>query len=129
MINSVKICAIGISTAIICVILRQYKNEMVISTRIAGIITAFGITLLMALPILDNLGDMFDNSLSFEYMEIITKALGISYLTHIGSEICKDCGESNIGTIIESAGKIELLVLCLPLFNNIIKLAEELLSW
>lgn len=129
MIDSVKICAIGISTAIICVVIRQYKNEMVIPTRIAGIITLLSITLLIGLPIFEHLADMFDESLPFEYIEIISKALGISYITHIGSEVCKDCGEGNIGSLIETAGKIELLVLCIPLINNIIKLAEGLLSW
>lgn len=129
MINTAKICAIGISSAILCVILRQYKNEIFISTRIAGIITVFGITIFMALPIFEQLSTMFDNALSVQYIEIITKALGISYISHIGSEICKDCGEGNIGSIIETGGKIELLLLCLPLFENVLKLAEELLSW
>ena len=68
-------------------------------------------------------------TLKYEYLEIIIKALAIAYVTQISSELCRDCGEVGIATGIETVGKIEIIILSLPLINNIVAMSEELISW
>ena len=57
------------------------------------------------------------------------KALGISYLTQITSSVCMDCGENGLAGSIENVGRIELLLLALPLLGEILNTAEAMLSW
>ena len=68
-------------------------------------------------------------TLPLEYMQIILKTLAIAYMTQISGEMCRECGESSIAFGIETVGKIEIVVLSLPLINNIISMAGELLTW
>ena len=62
-------------------------------------------------------------------MKILAKAMGIAYMTQISSELCRECGENNIAFGIESAGKIEIIILSLPLINQVIELSREMVSW
>ncbi len=62
-----------------------------------------------------------------EYISIILKVTGIAYITQIGSEICKDAGESAIGTKIEIAGKVLIAAACLPLISMLFGTVMDLL--
>lgn len=129
MTESLKICAIGIVFAIICVLVKTYRSEFAITTRLAGIIVIFGGIIFFLSPIVEYLKKLMGQALSLEYMEIILKTLAIAYMTQLSSELCRDCGENNIASGIEIAGKIEIIILSLPLIDKIISLSEELLSW
>ena len=63
-----------------------------------------------------------------QYVEIILKGLGIVILTQICSDICKDSGEGTLAGHIETLGKLELLLLCIPLIEEILGTAERLLE-
>ena len=62
-----------------------------------------------------------------EYMTVMIKALGISYITVITSEMCKSAGEESLSKIAESAGKFEILALCLPMTTKLIEAAKEMI--
>ena len=127
--DSFKICAIGIMLAIICVLIKNYRSEFLIPTRLAGVILIFGALAVLLSPIVKLLHDIMGQSMPIEYMEIILKALAISYMTQISSEMCRECGESSIAFAVETVGKIEIVVLSIPLISNIISMSGELLEW
>ena len=129
MMESVKIAALGIVFAIICVLIKHYREEFVVPTRISALIIIFGIAILMMTPILDYLKGLMGQTVQNEYMEIVLKALAISYMTQISSELCDECGEKNIAFAVGTIGKIELIILSLPLINKIISMSEEMISW
>lgn len=127
--ESIRACAIGIAFAIICILVKNFRNEFLIPTRIASIIIIVGISILMLIPILKFLTDIMGKFNHNEYLELMLKSLAIAYVTSITSDICRDCGEGGIATSIEIVGKVEILLLSLPLINKIINLSEGLVSW
>ena len=125
--DSAKICAIGIMCAIVCVLIKHYRSEFSMPARLGSVILIFGILIGMLSPIFTYLKELMGVSISSEYSAIIIKAVGISYLTQISSELCRECGEGSIATGIETVGKIEMIVLSFPLINKILLMSEELL--
>lgn len=61
------------------------------------------------------------------YVTAMLKALGVSLITHICSEVCRECKSIPLSDAVILAGKIELLILCFPLINDILRSAAELL--
>ena len=127
--DSFKICAIGIIFAIVCVLIKNYRGEFLIPVRLAAIVLIFGVVVLLISPIVKFLNNIMGATLPLEYIEIILKTLAIAYMTQISSEMCRESGESSIAFGIETVGKIEIVILSLPLINNIISMAGELLEW
>ena len=127
--DSFKICAIGIVFAIVCVLIKNYRGEFLIPVRLAAIVLIFGVVVLLISPIVKFLNNIMGQTLPLEYIEIILKTLAIAYMTQISSEMCRESGESSIAFGIETVGKIEIVILSLPLINNIISMAGELLEW
>jgi len=58
-----------------------------------------------------------------ERIEPVVKALGVTFLTSTACEICRSAGESTVGSMIETAGRVEILLLCVPLFRELFDLA------
>lgn len=127
--DSFKICAVGIIFAIICVLIKNCRSEFLIPTRLAGVILIFGVLVVLLSPIIKFLHSIMGESIPIEYMEIILKTLAIAYMTQISSEMCRECGESSIAFGVEAVGKIEIIILSLPMINNIISMSGELLQW
>ena len=127
--DSFKICAIGIVFALVCVLIKNYRGEFLIPVRLASITIIFGVIVVLISPIIKFLNGVMGQTLPVEYMEIILKTLAIAYMTQISSELCKESGENSIAFCIETVGKIEIIVLGLPLINNIIAISRELLEW
>ncbi len=127
--DSFKICAIGIVFAIICVLIKNYRGEFLIPVRLAAIVLIFGVVIVLISPVVKFLNSVMGQTLPLEYIEIILKTLAIAYITQISSEMCRESGESSIAFAIETVGKIEIVVLSLPLINNIISMSRELLEW
>lgn len=81
-------------------------------------------------PILDTVKSFFlKTNLPVGYIEVLFKALGICYITELGSEICKDAGESAVSTKLELAGKLAVIAISLPLFNDVLSAAVSLIRF
>ena len=127
--DSFKICAVGIVFAMVCVLIKNYRGEFSIPVRLAAIVLIFGVITILVAPVVKFLYGIMGQTMPLEYIEIILKALAIAYMTQISVEICRESGESSIAFGIETVGKIEIVVLSLPLINNIISMSKELLEW
>lgn len=127
--DSVKICAFGIICSVICVFVKHYREEFLIPSRLAAVLVIFGAIMLMLSPLLQYLRNIMGQALPLEYMELVLKALAIAYMTQISSEICRDCGEGNIASCIDTVGKIEIILISLPLLEEIIEMSKELMLW
>lgn len=60
-----------------------------------------------------------------DYVALLMKLLGISYLTESGAALCKDAGQTAIAGQIELAGKLVILSISLPVILNVF---EELVG-
>ncbi len=127
--DSFKICAVGIVFAIICVLIKNYRGEFLIPVRLASTVVIFGVAVILISPVIKFLNSIMGQTLPLEYMEIILKTLAIAYMTQISGELCRECGENSIAFGIETVGKIEIVVLSLPLISNVIIMSKEFLEW
>ncbi len=58
---------------------------------------------------------------------IILKALGLCIVAELGSQCCRDAGEAAIAAKVELAAKTALVLMCMPVFTQLLETAGELL--
>lgn len=63
-----------------------------------------------------------------EHISTLLKAAGIAFAVDIASELCSGAGEGNIASYVELFGKLEIIVLTLPVVSELIDLSMGLLS-
>lgn len=118
----ISVCGICICASLMCKVTERYTKEQAVMLSIAVCIFVF-VLILSDIPVIfgkiDELVSMSD--LNSDYLKIVFKALGICYMTQFSADICRDCGESAAASAAEIFGKIQLIILSLPLFENLIE--------
>lgn len=123
-----RIVALGAAGTVLAVTLKKESPQL---SMAVSIITGIIIFLQLLGYFSDIISQLYQmtalSGIKAEYISIILKVTGIAYITQIGSEICKDAGESAIGTKIEIAGKVLIAAACLPLVTTLFGTVMDLL--
>lgn len=128
MVEIVSVAGICITSAILCKIIEKYNKEQAVILSVAGISAVMLTICSLISPILSSLNSIFESGgIESENIQIIFKALGISYISQLAGDICRDCGESAVASSAETAGRILILVISLPLFNELVTTISELI--
>lgn len=60
------------------------------------------------------------------YIKIMFKVLGIALIAQLAADMCRDCGESALAGQTETAAKIAIIVVVLPLIQAVLKIVSGL---
>ena len=117
------LCIVG---SVLCLFLREVQRPQAALLGLAILV----LVLLSAMPevrrIVQTAENLYGQSgLDEGYFAILCKAAGVAYLTQLGADVCRDCGEGAAASAVELCGRVSLAGLALPLF---VKLAEIVLE-
>ena len=125
----IAVAGIGLIASAAAVLLRQYKPEyaMVVSLAAAGLI--FGLLVAVLFPSFSMMRGLMDRvGFSGEYVRILIKCLGICFLCDLAGQICREAGQGAISAKIDLAGKTAVLLLTLPMFEQLLEIALSLIE-
>lgn len=122
-----QIVALGIISAILIMVLKEYRPELAMQVSIvAGLIIFLSMVgkFNQVLEVLKSYAAKAD--VDILYFATILKIIGIAYITEFGAQVCRDSGESSIASKIEFSGKVLIMAIAVPiyaaLFDIIIKI-------
>lgn len=124
----ISIAGLAIVAAILSLFLKNYRPEY-------GLLVAAGACVLLLLTLLPQFSQLFELISSYAQLsglapklEPVLKALGIAFIAQLASDLCKDCGENSLASKVELAGKCAILLVCVPLLNQLLTLITGLLK-
>lgn len=126
---SVKICAFAIVCITLGALIKHIRPDFMPFLRIGATVLVGALVVSVISPLITYTVSLFNGTGFGEWGESVIKALGVAVLVQIASDICRDCGESSIASGVELVGKIEIIILCLPMMEKIISTAKEALLW
>ena len=98
----VSVCGLCICASLICKITEKYSKEQ-------AMLLVLGVCIFVFLILMSNIPDIFS-----KIDELINRSEQFS------ADICRDCNENAIASAVEISGKIQLIILALPLFDLLI---------
>jgi len=127
--NYISICGLCIVCAIISLTLKRYNPEISLLVSVtAGVIAAIAM-LNQITPAISQIKNILSlANLNNTYSLILFKSLGICFLCQFASDSCEDAGEKALAAKIQLAGKISVVVLSLPLIEEIANTAIKLIK-
>ncbi len=100
----VPIVGVGIISASIALLLRQYRPEYALFISIGAGVVILLFAMGSLLPVMDEFHYIMDASeMPGEYVGILLKVLGVCFITQIACDTCKDAGENAIAAKVEMA--------------------------
>lgn len=124
----IKLCGIAICAVVFILIIKQIKPEFTSIMTISVSIILFTAAMILAEPFIKYITDTINSTAYGTYMPVLLKALGIGLTAQTVADICRDSGENAIAAKIELVGKLEIMLISLPLIDNIITMSGEILN-
>lgn len=126
--TALRLCGIAVLAVICASVIRPIASGILPSARAVTVIV-------LALSVLGLVGPAVEyisalsNAVGFEkYASPILKGCGIAALSHGCATFCRDSGEATVAEYVELAGKLEIFLLCLPLMEEVLSVARELIG-
>ena len=121
--------AAGLVGTVLALILGQYRPEFHMLVTAAVTLLLMAMVLEQLSPVLEQLRSTMElTGLTGDYAAILFKAVGICLLTQLAGDVCRDSGESSIASKIELAGRAAILLTAMPLIQEVLAWAWELMN-
>lgn len=117
----IKIALLGIAVALIALPFKVIKGEYSLYIGLAGCLMIFLFIvgkLEQVIVMMEEIGSLLP--IDGEYIRLLIKMIGITYVTEFSQDICKDAGFGAVANQIGIAGKITLLVLGIPVIQSLL---------
>ena len=124
-----QIIGISICGLLLTVLLRDYNKTISIIVMLSAAIIIF-------LLVLDGLSGVFTYIAEIssgaestaEYIKLMMKVLGITLISQFAADMCRDAGENTLANQTDTAAKIIVVLMVLPLFEAVLNIITGLLE-
>ena len=124
----IRIAAVCVIGAVMAVFLKKTAPE-------TGLLLTLAVCVVVMLALLRPLGEIWElvhqmaawSGVEQEVFEPLLKTVGIALLCRVGTELCRDAGQSAMASLVEMVGAFGAILVALPLFRAVWELLESLL--
>lgn len=130
MLNEIfSICAVCISVAFFNKILEKQTKEIGVLLAVGTAVIILLFTVVSLSPVVSTIENLFSTTnMDLEFAKVLFKSLGVCIVSQVAYDICKDCGENSLATIIEITAKFTLVIFALPLLQMLTGIISSLLE-
>lgn len=124
-----KLFGLALIAAMLITLFRKWGSEFSALLKVAAGVLVAAACFSGIAPIVEYVRELGEASdlVPWETVEGMLRVLAVAILTHICATICRDCGESTLGGYLELGGKVEIIVLTLPMIKEIVEVAVGIL--
>lgn len=127
--NIAGIAGAAITVAILSLTLRYYKQEYSVFIGLAAAVALLLIILPQVSVVLAFVDTVSARGIDLpSRLRPVLRALGVAFITQTAADTCRDCGENALAAKVELAGKCAILVIALPLMQELLSLVTGLLN-
>ena len=124
-----KIVTLALRGVILASLMKSVNKEISIYIILATVIILFVSIIDKLTYIFHFLEGIYDNvTYGRTFFPVILKVLAVAYITDFTAQLCKDAGETTIGSKVELAGKVIIFYLAMPILTAILELIGSLLN-
>ena len=125
--NLLSTLGIGVLCAISTLVLRESKSPLAPLLTLSGGLILLTLLITRLTPLLV-WAETLSASLPETVGETVGKVLAAGFLCGTAADVCCELGAPSVGAKLELAGKIEILLIALPLLKEMLARVEVLLS-
>lgn len=129
--SGVLITAVGVllCAALLATVLRTHRPELALGLSLAAGALVVGVLLRELIPLIGTLRRMLAlGGLSDVSLSVVLRAAGVCFLSQWAADTCRDAGQTALAAKAELTGRVLLLLLTVPLFEQVLTLVTEVVG-
>ena len=122
-----RVIGIALVALVFGIFFKQYNKTVALLLVLVSSLLVFWQSFSAVAEITDALKSITSGiSEASSYIKIMFKVLGIALIAQLATDMCRDCGESALAGQTETAAKIAIIVVVLPLIQAVLKIVSGL---
>lgn len=122
-----RVIGIALVALVFGIFFKQYNKTVALLLVLVSSLLVFWQSISAVAEITDALKSITSGiSEASSYIKIMFKVLGIALIAQLAADMCRDCGESALAGQTETAAKIAIIVVVLPLIQAVLKIVSGL---
>lgn len=129
--GGILVAAVGVllCAAVLSTVLRTQRPELALGLSLAAGALVVGLVLKELTPLMATLRQMLTlGGLSDNALAVVLRAAGVCYVTQWAADTCRDAGQTALAGKAELTGRVLLLLLTVPLFEQVLTLITEVVG-
>ena len=124
-----KVSAVAVAASLCAMILQKNVQELALVVALAAGAAILSVAVGAAAGVVDMMHTLAGTAgIAPEVLSPVIKTVGISIVTRITAEICRDAKEGGVAAFVETAGAALALFVCLPLLQAVLDTLTGLLE-
>lgn len=124
--DTLKLCGVALVASFCTLLIRELKKEFEIPVKLCASVVLLGAAAGMASPLTAFLSEGIGAAALGNSFTLLIRALAIALAVKLSSDICRECGAQGVASALEITGKIEMILLSLPLINEAIEAVSSI---
>jgi stage III sporulation protein AD len=122
----IKIAAVAVVGSVLGLVIKKNSPEMALMLTISLALVALYLAFDTIKSVTDFIASLADAAqISPAVLTVVLKAVGISVVTKLSSDVCRDAGQTSVASGIELAGAFAALYIALPLFKTVMDMIKS----
>lgn len=122
-----KIVFLVCIAVVLLAIIKQVRPEFSLLLKFAVLAAIFLLVIHMIERSAGDIEALFSLAdINVSYFSVMLKMLGLCITAQLAENICKDCGENALASVVETAAKCSILLVALPIANELVTIC---LGW
>ena len=125
--GEILVAAVGVllCAAVLATVLRAQRPELALGLSIVAGVLVVGVLLKQLTPLLASLRRMLTvGGLSDSVLAVVLRAAGVCFVTQWAADTCRDVGQTALAGKAELTGRVLLLLMTVPLFEQVLALVS-----
>ncbi len=125
----IKIFVVVIISSVVFLVIKKNNPEYALLAELSAV----AVVISVIYPEIKNVIDFFFNSTKYSYydkvyVELVVKIVGISLISQLTSDVCRDSGQQALASGVELAGKLVITVFTIPVAGSLLELAGVMIG-
>lgn len=120
---SARIAALAVCETVLFLLLKKYKPELCPLCEISAVLALFFIIMPEIRGLKDTVSELFGTAgIASDFFSVLLKVLGLSIITELCADMCRDSGQTALAAKIEFFGTVSVLAAAMPVFKAVLQL-------
>lgn len=122
-----KICILGVLVTVLGMMMKQIRAEYVVLLGLVTCMVIFAFLLMKIQGLVDSIQVLATTlHLETKYIKLLLKITGIAYVSEFSGDLCRDGGMATVANQIGVFGKISILYISLPVFEEVFEIIAKI---
>lgn len=127
--DMIKIAVMGVAAVLLSLQLRSGKREFELFIVLGACLCIFGFLLTKLEVVIQAVNQMQSYvHLDAQYVAILIKMIGITYVAEFSANLCRDAGYQAVAVQIEMFGKLSILAISMPVLLALLQMVSDFLQ-